>query len=86
MAWVAARRGYIRPSLCNPRRFAEEALPQSISASGEPDFNSAALHLLRVFNEGALGRITLLPGVDEARAASWFTLSPSSSQSSHLYK
>ena len=74
LAWVAARRHLVRQSRYARDEFEEASLGVT---KLEPDLDAAATHLLRAFNEGALGRITFLPGVDEARAAPFFVLSPS---------
>ncbi|KAL5109621.1 Mitochondrial ribosome-associated GTPase 1 [Taenia crassiceps] len=82
LAWVAARRHLIRPPHHKNRRFSEEDGERfQQKPLGEPDFDAAATHFLRAFNEGALGRLTILPA-DEARAEPWFvpTTSP------NLYK
>ncbi|KAH9284215.1 Mitochondrial ribosome-associated GTPase 1 [Echinococcus granulosus] len=82
LAWVAARRHLIQPLHHQNRLLAEEVgesfQPKSV---GDPDFDAAAVHFLRAFNEGTLGRLTILPA-DEARAEPWFVPTTSSS----LYK
>ncbi|KAM3183718.1 hypothetical protein ACTXT7_009827 [Hymenolepis weldensis] len=79
LAWVAARRRLIRTKTTTSvhHQFSED-LPSPI---GEPDLSAAATHLLRAFNQGALGRITLLPSVDESRAKAFFVPA-----SAHLYR
>lgn len=86
LAWVAARRHLVRASRYRHNEF--EAIPSGDGGGCglEPDLNAAATHLLRVFNEGALGRITILPDVDEARAAPFFILSPSVASSATTKK
>ncbi|VDL61196.1 unnamed protein product [Hymenolepis diminuta] len=69
LAWVAARRRLIRTTTTTFHHHFSEDLPTPI---GEPDLNAAATHLLRAFNQGVLGRITLLPSVDESRAKAFF--------------
>ncbi|KAL5968858.1 Mitochondrial GTPase 1 [Taenia solium] len=82
LAWVAARRHLVRPLHHKNRRFLEE-VGESFQpkALGEPDFDAAATHFLRAFNEGALGRLTILPA-DETRAEPWFV----PTTPSNLYK
>ena len=82
LAWIAARRRLTHR--INSRRLAEVGVPQSSTPCGEPDFDAAAVHFLRAFNDGSLGRITLLPDIDESRAEPWFVLTPSNSRSSHM--
>ncbi|KAM7535467.1 hypothetical protein Aperf_G00000089090 [Anoplocephala perfoliata] len=88
LAWVAARRHLART--IPPHAFRhrcpelEEApgLLQTVSSTtSEPDLDAAATHLLRAFNEGILGRITILPNVDEKRAEPFFV-----PVSTHLYR
>ncbi|VDO05635.1 unnamed protein product [Rodentolepis nana] len=58
LAWIAARRRLFQTTTTSVRRQCSEGGP---TPNGKPDLNAAATYLLRAFNQGALGRITLLP-------------------------
>nr|CDS32317.1 mitochondrial GTPase 1 [Hymenolepis microstoma] len=77
LAWIAARRRLFHPRTSLRRQYSED-VP---ALSEKPDLNAAATYLLRAFNQGALGRITLLPAVDESRSKDFFVPT-----SSHMYR